>query len=469
MYIFAGATVQEETELVDSLPSVDSEKGEIYYTPPAVNATFPEISDKPSLPKLHLSGLLLSSEEKPDKPTLQWSNPIDLLVATDSFVKIPSVADVRVHVQHLALVTHVTIEPVTKAEVSAKEIRSRLKGKERTIVVESKHLDDEIVKELKEELLDNIHKEDDKKQDKDLEMLEEKSKHSVYQYSIGLFIKQFAFTIQDELSSPEVQGELLRLTADDMFGAYYPASAMLEDNRISRNCFVLSLGDLQLDNQIHDQGKYDFPVVLIRQNFVKPRTIHDYDQLMQMNVIEKHAILKSTSVMHVQVVLSNFECRNSAIESVELTARPMSIYVDDTFVFRIIKEVEGFIPTRLSVQEAPPVMVFKLPSSVKRSSKIGSCPVRIGHLSVQKLSVLMSVHASLKLFIASDHTPLNFGAFERNNLCTTGHQLIRVMVMHYASGALFKAGKMINLYHLLANSADNELVIFFLFLPENKF
>jgi vacuolar protein sorting-associated protein 13B len=55
---------------------------------------------------------------------------------------------------------------------------------------------------------------------------------------------------------------------------------------------------------------------------------------------------------------------------------------------------------------------------------------------------LISVHASLKVFIASDKTPLVFGKFEKKGLSTTSHQLVRVLAMHYASGALFRAGKL---------------------------
>lgn len=433
-----GATVQEQTELVNILPSVES-GCEMYYTPPSLNINFPEIIDKHSFPKLHLSGTKSDSSESFDSSVLPWSKPVDLLVATDTFVKIPNLADIRVHVQHYALVTHITVEPITKAEVSAKEIRSRLKGKERTIVVESKHdVGSEIVKGLKEELIERSHSKEESNEDT---KPKEKSKKSIYQYSVGLFVHQFSLIVQDELSSHEIQGELLRLAGDDIYVAYYPVSAMLEESDIIRNCVVVSAGDLQLDNQIHDQGKYDFPVVFIRQNFNRTRTVHDYDQLLQMNIIEKHAILKSTSLMHAQVVLSSFKNRNSVIESVELTAKPLSFYVDDTFVFRVIKEIEGFIPTLLSFPEALPVTLLKLPPSVKSSSKTGSCPVRIGHLSIEQLALLMSVHASLKLFIASDHTPLTFKKFERNDLFTTGHQLTRVIVMHYASGALFKAGR----------------------------
>ena len=413
----------------------------MYYTPPSINNSFPEIIDKKSFPKLHLSGIKSDSSELLHSSGIAWSKPVDLLVAADTFVKIPDLADVRVHVQQVALVTHVTIEPITKAEVSAKEIRSRLKGKETTVLIESKPfgLGSEIIKDLKEELSEKTHKKDELFEDS---KRQGKAKDPAHQYNVGLFVRQFSLIVQNELTSPEIQGELLRVTADDIFAAWYPASAMLEDHEISRNCFVVSAGDLQLDNQIHDQGKYDFPVVLVRQNYERPRTVHDYDQLMQMSIIEKHAILKSTSVLHAQVVLSSFRNRNNVLESVELTAKPLSFYVDDTFVFQVIKEIEGFIPTQLSFPEALPVTLLKLPPSVKSSSKTGSCPIRIGHLSIEQLSLLMSVHASLKLFIASDHTPLTFGTFEKSNLFTTGHQLTRVVVMHYASGALFKAGEL---------------------------
>ena len=413
----------------------------MYYTPPSINNSFPEIIDKKSFPKLHLSGIKSDSSETLHPSGIAWSKPVDLLVAADTFVKIPDLADVRVHVQQVALVTHVTIEPITKAEVSAKEIRSRLKGKETTVLIESKPfgLGHDIMKDLKEELSEKTLKKDELFEDS---KRQGKAKDPVHQYNVGLFVRQFSLIVQNELTSPEIQGELLRVTADDIFAAWYPASAMLEDHEISRNCFVVSAGDLQLDNQIHDQGKYDFPVVLVRQSYERPRTVHDYDQLMQMSIIEKHAILKSTSVLHAQVVLSSFRNRNNVLESVELTAKPLSFYVDDTFVFQVIKEIEGFIPTQLSFPEVLPVTLLKLPPSVKSSSKTGSCPIRIGHLSIEQLSLLMSVHASLKLFIASDHTPLTFGTFEKSNLFTTGHQLTRVVVMHYASGALFKAGEL---------------------------
>lgn len=67
-------------------------------------------------------------------------------------------------------------------------------------------------------------------------------------------------------------------------------------------------------------------------------------------------------------------------------------------------------------------------------------PVRLQRLTIQPVNLLVSIHASLKLYIASDHTPLSFSVFERGPLCTTARQLVHALAMHYAAGALFRAG-----------------------------
>lgn len=67
-------------------------------------------------------------------------------------------------------------------------------------------------------------------------------------------------------------------------------------------------------------------------------------------------------------------------------------------------------------------------------------PVRLQRVTIQPISLLVSIHASLKLYIASDHTPLSFSLFERGPVCTTARQLVHALAMHYAAGALFRAG-----------------------------
>lgn len=81
-----------------------------------------------------------------------------------------------------------------------------------------------------------------------------------------------------------------------------------------------------------------------------------------------------------------------------------------------------------------------LSAQVLQSAQALVQPVRLQRLTIQPVSLLVSIHASLKLYIASDHTPLSFSLFERGPVCTTARQLVHALAMHYAAGALFRAG-----------------------------
>lgn len=81
-------------------------------------------------------------------------------------------------------------------------------------------------------------------------------------------------------------------------------------------------------------------------------------------------------------------------------------------------------------------------------------PLRLQKLSIQPVSLLVSIHASLKLYIASDHTPLSFSLFERGPLCTTARQLVHALAMHYAAGALFRAGWVVGSLEILGSPAS---------------
>lgn len=98
---------------------------------------------------------------------------------------------------------------------------------------------------------------------------------------------------------------------------------------------------------------------------------------------------------------------------------------------------------RLDVVITSLTPVFKLPNffQVLQSVQALVHPVQMQRLTIQPINLLVSIHASLKLYIASDHTPLSFSLFERGPLCTTARQLVHALAMHYAAGALFRAGR----------------------------
>ncbi|KAK3589215.1 hypothetical protein CHS0354_020076 [Potamilus streckersoni] len=463
MNLSLSGVVQEESELIRMLPIVLPREGEVYYTPPHINCTFPEINDKQNVPKIHLGGYAILSKGSQteadhtldDSQTIHWSAGIDLQFHTETFVTIPNIADVRVHIKYIAMVTHVTVEPITKADVSAKEIRSRLNIRETTYLMQTIPEKTALEKITEQKLSFSLaSKQSVPKENSQVSRSlgeAEELRQSSFKISWGLFVKHFCFILNDEYSALDSIQELLRLSADEMFLAAYPASTLSsKEDKFSRTCYTCSVGIIQIDNQNYDSGKYDFPVVLERQDTEKHGLISSLN-LDKCNILEKHAVLKSSSALHLQVVIATVHSEHTLIESVEISAKPMTWYVDDSFILRILKEVEAFIPTKLSHTMQPPVEVLKLPPFIKSISASISSPIRIQHVFIQPYSLLLSVHASIKLFIASDHTPLSFGKFEKKNICTTSHQLIRVIAMHYAQGALFRAGAVVGSLEILGN------------------
>jgi vacuolar protein sorting-associated protein 13B len=331
------------------------------------------------------------------------------------------------------MVTHITVEAISKAEVSAKEIRSRIQTENSEVSTESSPCsqeDESIIRDLENAALSS------KSPQKNSRKRHVEKKMDVI---FGLHCHHVCVVLQDETSSTEEISEVLQVSADHLFLAHLPSSGSRSDKSFTdqdqHQCLSLCLGSLQVDNQLYlTKGLYDFPVIFMGQ------VSHEFPNVAGMNVMEKLAILKSVSLCHVQGVIEQNCLGHSLVKALEVSVAPITVNIDDKFVYRILKEFDILIPTSLSYPSLPNQTFKRLPKSFRSSSLVMSCPVMMEHLCVRSISLLLSVHASLKLFIASDRTPLAFGKFEKDRVVTTSYHLIKALAMHYASGALFRAG-----------------------------
>ena len=60
--------------------------------------------------------------------SLTWSTGVDVFSPDDIFVQVPDCGDFRVQSEREGNLLHVSLTPITRAEVSAKEVRSRIRG-----------------------------------------------------------------------------------------------------------------------------------------------------------------------------------------------------------------------------------------------------------------------------------------------------------------------------------------------------
>lgn len=261
-----------------------------------------------------------------------------------------------------------------------------------------------------------------------------------------MFITQLSLAVFDDLTHHKASSELLRLTLDTVFLHVAPAASHLPGEEPGAALFglhrvELCCGDLQLDNQLHGQSSFHFAVLVCQEEKPDPtRSARTQTLLASSRDLEEY---KKKCFIKLCLTLTEGESFLCDINEFSFELKPARLYVEDTFVHYIKTLFETYLPGG-SLDGWPPVLSSgerALPVQVRQHARALVNPVKLRKLVIQPVNLLVSIHASLKLYIASDHTPLSFSVFERGPIFTTARQLVHALAMHYAAGALFRAGE----------------------------
>lgn len=260
-----------------------------------------------------------------------------------------------------------------------------------------------------------------------------------------MFVTQLSLAVSDDLTQHNASSELLRLTLDNLFLHVSPVSGVLpeEEPPSAVQLFEVEVccRDLQLDNQLYNKANFHFGVLVCQGE----RTEAAQCSRVQSLLASSKDLEEFKENCFIRLCLAVSEGTDFFLDVSEFTfeLKPARLYVEDTFVYYITTLLDTYLPHgRLAAQHAQlPAGRQVLPVQVRQHARALVNPVKLRKLVIQPVSLLVSIHASLKLYIASDHTPLSFSVFERGPVFTTARQLVHALAMHYAAGALFRAGE----------------------------
>lgn len=259
-----------------------------------------------------------------------------------------------------------------------------------------------------------------------------------------MFITQLSLAVSDDLTH-QAPCELLRLTLDNILLHVSPVPGGLPGEEPPSSFLQLYgvevyCGDLQLDNQLYNKSNFHFAVLVCQGEKTEPA---QYSRVQSLLVSSKD-LEEYKENCFIKLCLTVSEGKDFLdVSEVTFELKPARLYVEDTFVYYIKTLFDTYLPhSRLAGHHA---QLFTgrqvLPVQVTQHARALVNPVKLRKLVIQPVSLLVSIHASLKLYIASDHTPLSFSVFERGPVFTTARQLVHALAMHYAAGALFRAGE----------------------------
>ncbi|XP_061772519.1 intermembrane lipid transfer protein VPS13B-like isoform X2 [Nerophis ophidion] len=290
--------------------------------------------------------------------------------------------------------------------------------------------------------------------------------------SFSVLLSEASVSLSDDITSPSGSVELLRLTLTNLLLRLAPAPTSLppevtrEPGAAAASILTLmpdaSLIEvyclsLQVDNQLYNRASFHFPVLLCQeQKGAGPLGNQWSNHDNPSDTPELLEEFKRFCFLRLTLILAGDRC---AVEEIDVQFQPARVYLEDTFVYYVKTLFHTFIPASAMTSVKPqrcaelgsdPI----LPQQVLQSIQALVQPVRLQKLTIQPVNLLVSIHASLKLYIASDHTPLAFSLFQRGPLCTTARQLVHALAMHYAAGALFRAGWVVGSLEILGSPAS---------------
>ena len=216
----------------------------------------------------------------------------------------------------------------------------------------------------------------------------------------------------------------------------------LEDAAVAATCVdggqtsvELRLGNLQIDNQM-DEDFYHFPVVVV-----------PLENESRNSKRKSKKSLKPLLSCHLDFT-SNPEKMHVHVLSIEL--EPMSVFIEDTFLYRLAGMLDSFIHPESEGRESKSDDDFR--AMALASAVIN--PVMIDRLDIAPLYVLVTFHASVKLFVSADHTPLYFQRFHMMSVFTDPSFLSQLLAVHYAYSALMKVGWIVGSLDILGSPAS---------------
>lgn len=276
-----------------------------HYSLPCVSNRLPDTT-VPSA-----SNILLFSTVQNDKmekrTNLKWSRGVNLSalssVPIDQYLRLPSYGDVKLIMQSRCYTTHISIVPISQIEISAQDIRSRLLRKKHTVKDDAtcsnlpplrRPEDDKLLhvqssssstsltsffsaqedplptesvaassdsKPLISKMMDGKVCADENR----LKSANEANSSNLKEGSVMVCLRACTILILHDINENAQRIEVASLSMTDLI-----VTVNSKARFINMCCYI---GDLQLDNQLFDQGGFDFPVVLISQNPLPNREV----------------------------------------------------------------------------------------------------------------------------------------------------------------------------------------------------
>ncbi|XP_055618736.1 intermembrane lipid transfer protein VPS13B [Toxorhynchites rutilus septentrionalis] len=397
----------------------------VYYTPPTLDAIYPETQEV----DIALLFACVSGS------AIRWSNPVKPDENKNIFLNIPLYGDLKLTVNIRNRTTEILIDYISQnLEFSAKDIRTRLLNPIPQSVDRCSDLESDSPPAVDDQSNTSMNTFEQSLQSKRI--------------SFRGFFKSLNLTLfrDDETNN---------CSKTDLISFSFDRVGVEMNSGVDNGRALLQFVNVQVDNDLHSTGEYDFPVILCSED-------HEDKQRKVVVIPNQYGLddcLKELSACALCSIYAEMDASSwPNFEGLRFKINPIRAYVEDTYINILLDYLMECLPINLLYQpetqleriRCSPGQVL-VPRMVIQQSSYLAEPVKLRYIRIEPLHVLLSVHTCMRLYIALDHSPLDFAAFERNNIRSIPMRFGNSLGMHYLSGAIFGGGWVIGSLEILGS------------------
>ncbi|XP_053661509.1 intermembrane lipid transfer protein VPS13B [Anopheles marshallii] len=412
----------------------------VFYTPPALDDLFPE-------PQESETALIFACVSG---SAIRWSHPVKIDEDKSIFLNIPLYGDLKLAMKLRNRTAALVIDYISQdLEFSAKDIRTRLSNPirppEPTSPSESE--------ETPQEMLSN----------KDCPSIEYDSDNEQSSSGKEQFVQSYFRTVMITLFNDEPRQSCFK---KDIISFNFERIGFQAKRSGNANQATLHCANIQVDNELHASGDYDFPVVLCSEDHeTKQRKLPVQSPPNPYRLEDQLEQLAKVALFTVECDLVEDDGDTdggwSGVEALRLKINPIRAYIEDTYINVLVDYLMECLPAGMLYEQrdsdVTPIRIrcapgeVLVPRAVMQQSSYLAEPIKFRCVRIEPLAVLLSVHACMRLYIALDHSPLEFAAFERRSVRSLPIKFGNAVGMHYLSGAIFGGGWVIGSLEILGS------------------
>ncbi|CAH1404327.1 unnamed protein product [Nezara viridula] len=423
--------------------------------------------------------------------SLMWSSAISL-TASDSgarLVGLPGSHDLIVSITKIAFTVHLTLTPAHQSLISAADVRTRLSLH---VTGGSVTASDE---ERKKQKVQDTANQNITCREGCLKEISDLSK-----VKGTVFIKGFHLTLCAESCDRPEWREISVLSLENIVATF----DCNKERNIGKASLRVSVWDIQIDNQEHQKGGYDFSVVLLGRGCNVDGSYEKND--FESNDINSLASSYRDGCPALDITLGIDVTNKPVLEDIKVSMLPLELFLEDTYLTEIKTHLQNMFPKLLpkskeddrtiSLKEKSDDNIVKdssketnldelspfsasssamdfnlydendelddelekynrvpLSNELLSSSFELSRPLKLSSLYISPLSIRVSLHTSSKFYIALDQSPLSFAEFKRTDIVTSAYRLGHALTLHYFLGAIYGTGWALGSLQLLGAPA----------------